>query len=42
VIFEGVQAVGVRVQYEDGRKEEVRSRVVVDASGQSAMLGNKF
>jgi flavin-dependent dehydrogenase len=42
VIFEGDQAVGVRVQYEDGRKEEVRARVVVDASGQSAMLGNKF
>ena len=42
VIFEGTRAVGVRVQHEDGREEEVRSKVVVDASGQSAMIGNKF
>src|SRR5688500_15361512 len=42
VIFEGDKAVGVRVQYEDGRQEEVRAKVVVDASGQSAMIANRF
>ncbi len=42
VIFEGERAVGVRVQYEDGREEVVRSKVVVDASGQTAMIGNRF
>jgi flavin-dependent dehydrogenase len=42
VTFEGDRAVGVRVHHEDGREEEVRAKVVVDASGQSAMLGNKF
>src|SRR6478609_1628032 len=33
VLFDGDQAVGVRVQHEDGRQEEVRAQVVVDASG---------
>jgi flavin-dependent dehydrogenase len=42
VMFEGERAVGVRVQHEDGREEEVRAKVVVDASGQTAMLGNRF
>ena len=42
VLFEGDRACGVRVQYEDGREETVTAKVVVDASGQSAMLGNKF
>lgn len=42
VIFEGDRATGVRVQYEDGRTEEVKAKVVVDASGQSAMIGSKF
>lgn len=42
VIFEGERAVGVRIQHEDGRLEEVSAKVVVDASGQTAMLGNKF
>jgi flavin-dependent dehydrogenase len=42
VLFEGSRAVGVRVQKEDGTHEEVRSRVVVDASGQSTMLQNRF
>ncbi|MCX6379482.1 MAG: tryptophan 7-halogenase, partial [Armatimonadetes bacterium] len=42
VIFEGERAVGVRIQHEDGRLEEVFAKVVVDASGQTAMLGNKF
>jgi flavin-dependent dehydrogenase len=42
VLFEGNRAVGVRIQKNDGRTEEVRGRVVVDASGQSTMLQNRF
>jgi flavin-dependent dehydrogenase len=42
VLFEGNQAVGVRVQKEDGSQRAVRAKVVVDASGQSAMLQNRF
>jgi flavin-dependent dehydrogenase len=42
VLFEGPRAVGVRVQKEDGSQQEVRAKVVVDASGQSTMLQNRF
>jgi flavin-dependent dehydrogenase len=42
VLFDGPRAVGVKVQHEDGSQREVRAKVVVDASGQSAMLQNKF
>src|SRR5665213_508248 len=42
IIFEGDRAVGVRVLHDDGREEEVRAKVVVDASGQSALIGNRF
>jgi flavin-dependent dehydrogenase len=42
VLFEGNRAVGVRIQKEDGNQEEVRAKVVVDASGQSTMLQNRF
>lgn len=42
VIFEGDRAVGVRVQYDGGGEEEVRAKVVVDASGQSAFIANRF
>lgn len=42
VIFEGTRAVGVKIQLEDGTQREVRARVVVDASGQSGLLQNKF
>src|ERR1700682_430976 len=37
VLFEDNRAVGVRIQKEDGTQQEVRAKVVVDASGQSAM-----
>src|SRR5208282_5795739 len=37
VLFEGDRAVGVKVQGEDGSTTEVRAKVVVDASGQTAM-----
>src|ERR1019366_6085092 len=42
VLFENERAVGVRIQREDGSTEEVRAKVVVDASGQSAMLQSRF
>jgi flavin-dependent dehydrogenase len=42
VIFEGDRAVGVKIQKDKGATEEVRAAVVVDASGQSTMLQNRF
>jgi flavin-dependent dehydrogenase len=42
VLFERGQAVGVRVQMADAPPADVPARVVVDASGQSAMLQNRF
>ncbi len=42
VLFEDNRAVGVKIQLEDGSQHEVRAKVVVDASGQSALLQNKF
>jgi flavin-dependent dehydrogenase len=38
VLFEGDRAVGVRIKPEAGPEQEVRAKVVVDASGQSSML----
>ena len=42
VLFDGDRAIGVRVQKQDGSREEVHASVVVDASGQSTMLQNRF
>src|SRR5215510_5072533 len=42
VLFEGDKAVGVIVRGADGVEREVRARVVVDASGQSGLLQQKF
>jgi flavin-dependent dehydrogenase len=42
VLFEGDRATGVRVRGQDGSEREVRSAVVVDASGQSGVLQNRF
>jgi flavin-dependent dehydrogenase len=42
VLFEDNRAVGVRIQPPDGPPRDVRARVVVDASGQSTMLQNRF
>jgi len=42
VLFDGTRAVGVRIQQEDGGQQEVYAKVVVDASGQSTMLQNRF
>jgi flavin-dependent dehydrogenase len=42
VLFEGKTAVGVRVKPEDGPEREVRSKVVIDASGQSTLIIDRF
>ncbi|MBA4105082.1 MAG: NAD(P)/FAD-dependent oxidoreductase [Pirellula sp.] len=42
VLFEGERAVGVAIMGDDGKPREVRAKVVVDASGQSSMIINKF
>jgi flavin-dependent dehydrogenase len=42
VLFEGDQAVGVKIQADGEAPQEVRAKVVVDATGQSAMLQNRF
>lgn len=42
VLFDGDRAVGVEVQMKDGSRQTFHASVVVDATGQSAMLSNKF
>jgi len=42
VLWEGNRAVGVRVKREDGTQQEVRAKVVVDASGQSSMIMDRM
>src|SRR5215470_13045150 len=42
VLFEGDSACGVEAQMTDGSIQEFRAQVVVDATGQAAMLSNKF
>ncbi len=42
VLLEGERAVGVQIATDDGDSREVRADVVVDASGQSSLLINKF
>ena len=42
VIFEGKKAVGIRVKPEDGPEREVRAKVVIDASGQSTLIIDRF
>jgi flavin-dependent dehydrogenase len=42
VLFEGDRAAGVRIRDAGGTHREVRANVVVDASGQAAMLQNRF
>ncbi|HLQ46019.1 MAG TPA: NAD(P)/FAD-dependent oxidoreductase [Planctomycetaceae bacterium] len=42
VLFDEDRAVGVKVQMPDGSQRDVRAKVVVDASGQSGLLQNKF
>jgi flavin-dependent dehydrogenase len=42
VLFDGDRATGVRIKDADGTRREVRASVVVDASGQAALLQNRF
>ncbi|MPZ21002.1 MAG: FAD-dependent oxidoreductase [Luteitalea sp.] len=42
VLFEEDRAVGVKIRDEDGSRREIRAKVVVDASGQSALLQNRL
>jgi len=42
VVFDGDRATRVRVLGEDGSRREVPAKVVVDASGQSALLQNRL
>jgi flavin-dependent dehydrogenase len=42
VLFEEGQAVGVRIVDEEGREQEVRARVVVDAAGQSNVIQDRL
>jgi flavin-dependent dehydrogenase len=42
VLWEGERAAGVRIKREDGSEQEIRSKVVVDASGQSSMIMDRM
>ena len=42
VLFEGSQAVGVRVKKNDGELRNIASKVVIDATGQQSLLANKL
>src|SRR5262245_44077528 len=42
VLFEGDRAVGIKVRGADGTTRDVYAKVVVDASGQSGLLQQKF
>jgi flavin-dependent dehydrogenase len=42
VIFEEDRAAGVRIKDANGVRRDVRAKVVVDASGQAALLQNRF
>ena len=42
VLFEGSRAVGVQTRGTDGQSEEIRAKVVVDASGQGAFVSRKL
>jgi flavin-dependent dehydrogenase len=42
VLFDGTRAIGVAIRDADGTRREVRADVVVDASGQAALLQNRF
>jgi flavin-dependent dehydrogenase len=41
VVFDGERATGVAIK-QDGQRKEIRARVVVDASGQAALLMNRM
>src|SRR5262249_61307693 len=42
VLFDGDRAIGVEARIEGGEPQKFYAKVVVDATGQSAMLSNRF
>ncbi len=42
VLFDGARAAGVRIRDGAGQRRDIRAQVVVDASGQAALLLNRF
>jgi len=42
VLFEGERAVGVEADLPEEGRRELRARVIVDATGQSALIGRRF
>jgi flavin-dependent dehydrogenase len=42
VLFDGDRAIGVKIQDKAGKQNEVKAKAVVDASGQSGLLQNRF
>jgi flavin-dependent dehydrogenase len=42
VLWEGERAVGVRIKREDGTQQDVRAKIVVDASGQSSLIMDRL
>src|SRR5229473_3250987 len=42
VLFDGDRAIGVEIQDENGTRGTIRADVIVDASGQSSLIMNKF
>ncbi|MBI3652235.1 MAG: tryptophan 7-halogenase [Acidobacteria bacterium] len=42
VLFAGERAIGVEAQMADGSRQTFHAKVVIDATGQTAMLSNKF
>jgi flavin-dependent dehydrogenase len=42
VLFDGNRATGATIQFDGGARRELRSKVVVDASGQNGLLQNRF
>jgi flavin-dependent dehydrogenase len=42
VLFDGARATGVEAQMRDGSITQFHANVIIDATGQSAMLSNKF
>jgi flavin-dependent dehydrogenase len=42
ILFDHARAAGVRAEYADGTREEIPARVVVDATGQTALIARKL
>ena len=42
VLFDGSRATGVLVEFGDGSRREIRSKVVVDATGQTALIARRL